>query len=339
VTRTLAFIFISPFIITAYVFSTSVDVGSDAFWDGIAIYSEELSDDTSQPSEPEPGRYPGKTLNNNDPGDGSRHWSQITTPAVYVAENKFVTRYVSRFQTTRRNDFSLWLSRAGKYLPLMRGILVENGLPEELVCLAMVESGFDPVALSEARAVGLWQFIPVTARRYGLRVDEWVDERKDPVKSTVAASRMLQDLYKKYSSWDLAIAAYNAGERRINRITTRSGCNEFWELAGSGNFNIETRYHVIKFNAAVLIMRDPDGHGFIDVELERPLLFESVDVPPGTHLRQIANLLNIEEIVLVDLNPQLIHARTPPDVTGYTLKVPFGMGETVRENLSARPIS
>ena len=82
----------------------------------------------------------------------------------------------------------------------------------------------------------------MTARRYGLRVDEWVDERKDPVKSTVAASRMLQDLYKKYSSWDLAIAAYNAGERRINRITTRSGCNEFWELAGSGNFNIETRY-------------------------------------------------------------------------------------------------
>ncbi len=314
--RTLALM--SPFLIAVYAFFPMNDTVGNSFGE---VFCSPETPKSEVFSDEEPG------------------WSEIVAPGLFVADNKFVARYVSRFQTTMRSDFSLWLSRAGKYLPLMRGILLENGLPEELICLAMVESGFDPVALSGARAAGLWQFIPVTAQRYGLRVDEWVDERMDPVKSTVAASRMLQDLYKKYHSWDLAIAAYNAGEGRISRITSMNGNAEFWELARSGNFNIETRCHVIKFNAAVTIMRDLDGHGFMDVELETPLLFESVEVPPGTQLRKVANLLSIEEFVLSELNPQLIHSRTPPDVSGYMLKVPFGMGETVRERLSVKPIS
>ncbi len=266
-------------------------------------------------------------------------WNEFSAPGVPIASNKLVSRYVELFQTTKRRDFALWLRRAGKYLPLARQILVENGLPGELVYLAMVESGFDQHAISVAKARGLWQFMPETARRYGLRVDGWVDDRLDLERSTIAASKFLLDLYERYQSWDLAIAAYNAGEGRVSNITRKAGSKKFWELASRRQFNIETRYHVIKFHAAVTIMRDLDGYGFFDVELEPPLFFERVDVPSGTRLEDIADILGIPEIEIFNLNPQLICLETPPDEPVYSVKVPVGMAGVIRKSIHARPIS
>jgi len=266
-------------------------------------------------------------------------WNEFSAPGVPIASNNLVASYVKMFQTTKRSDFTLWLRRAGKYLPLTRRILIENGLPGELAYLAMVESGFDQHAISEAKAAGLWQFMPETARRYGLRVDAWVDDRLDMEKSTIAASKFLLDLYARYQSWNLAIAAYNAGERRVSDITRRAGSKKFWELVERRRFSIETRYHVIKFHAAVTIMRDLDGYGFFDVGLEAPLLFERVDVSPGTSLEDIADILGISAIKIFELNPQLIHHKTPPDEAVYSLRVPVGMAAVVREGTHARPIS
>jgi membrane-bound lytic murein transglycosylase D len=284
-------------------------------------------------------KYPGEYMIYAEFYAGRGLWNEYAAPGVPVVSNKLVTRYIKKFQSNRRLDFVLWLRRAGKYLPLTRRILVENGLPGELACLAMVESGFDQFAFSKARAAGLWQFMPETARGYGLRVDEWVDERLDPEMSTVAASRYLLDLYRRYDSWDLAIAAYNAGDYSIKRVTRMTGCKKYWDLARKGWFSIETRYHVIKFHAAVTIMRDLDSYGFFNVELEAPLLFERVNVPPGLHLKKIADYAGISEFELVDLNPQLIRFETPPDEPVYSLKVPVGKGKMVRESLCAKPIS
>ncbi len=266
-------------------------------------------------------------------------WSEFSAPGIPVVTNNYVTSCVERFQSQRRRDFTLWLSRGGKYMPLTRRILVENGLPGELVCLAMIESGFDPGARSDASALGIWQFMPETARRYGLRVDEWVDERLDIEKSSVAASRYILHLYERYSSWDLAIAAYNAGESQINQIRGRTGNEKFWDLVRGGQFHLETRYHVIKFHAAVTILRDLDGHGFLDVELEAPLLFDRVDVPPGISLEELAAISGIPESELVTLNPQLVRSETPPDEPVYSLKVPVGSGSRLREHLHSEPIS
>jgi membrane-bound lytic murein transglycosylase D len=266
-------------------------------------------------------------------------WSEFSAPGIPVVTNNYVSSYVEKFQSQRRSDFTLWLRRGGKYMPLTRRILVENGLPGELVCLAMIESGFDPRARSDASALGMWQFMPETARRYGLRVDEWVDERLDIEKSSVAASNYLLDLYERYGSWDLTIAAYNAGESQINQITRRTGSEKFWDLVRRGRFHLETRYHVIKFHAAITIMRDLDGYGFLDVELEAPLLFDRVDVPPGTSLEGLAAITGIPEFDLVTLNPQLIRSETPPDESVYSLKVPVGTGSKVRGCLQSGPIS
>ncbi len=270
---------------------------------------------------------------------GRRGWSEFTAPGIPIEQNSLVMKHIRQFQTTRRVDFASRLKRAGTYLPLARKILVENGLPGELVCLAMVESGFDQRALSRAKAAGPWQFMPETARMYGLRVDGWVDDRMDLEKSTMAASRLLLKLYGKYHSWDLVIAAYNSGEKRVDRITSRTGSRDFWKLAGRGFFSTETRYHLIKFHAAVTIMRDLDGYGFADVEIDPPLLFEKVETPAGMTLDGIAHLLDVPQGVLKELNPQLVQAETPPDVPLYPLRVPVGIGEIAGGNLPAVPVS
>jgi membrane-bound lytic murein transglycosylase D len=288
-----------------------------------------------EPREPCPGGYGAYAAFY---ADGGR-WSEFSAPGIAVAGDRRVERYVERFRTTRRSDFEHWLRRSGRYLPLVRRILVENGLPGELVCLAMVESGFDAKAVSGAQAVGLWQFMPETARRYGLRVDAWVDERLDPEKSTQAAARYLRDLYRKYESWDLAIAAYNAGERRINRVLRRTGRRDFWQLARRGFFHRETRYHVIKFNAAVAIIRDLEGSGFTDLELDPPIRFDTVVVPAGTPLRRIAEVLHAPVDALTELNPQLIRGLTPPGVPSWPLRVPVGTGEMVLEGVRASTLS
>jgi hypothetical protein len=212
-------------------------------------------------------------------------------PAYRVQVNEHVRYFLDRFQTGyRRAITETRLARAGRYLPMILDVFKEKGLPEELVFTAMIESGFNPVAVSHAGAKGLWQFMAPTARLYGLRVDRWMDERLDPEKSTVAAANYLRDLYTVFGSWDLAQAAYNAGAVRVQQAIQRSGSRDFWVLhRRSPHLLPETKNFVPAIHAATLIGREPEQYGFTVVP-EEPVRYDVVTVPKSCRLLRLAGL-------------------------------------------------
>ena len=182
----------------------------------------------------------------------STHVATIPTPKppYPVAVNTQVKFFLDRFTGNRRDVVNLWVGRAGRYLGMIRDVLKRRGLPEELAYTAMIESGFNPVAVSRVGAKGLWQFMASTARRYGLRVDGWIDERLDPEKSTVAAASYLRDLHNQFGSWALAQAAYNAGEVKVTRAIRATGSSDFWALAQTNHLRRETKEFVPQIHAA-----------------------------------------------------------------------------------------
>lgn len=204
----------------------------------------------------------------------------------------------------------------------MESVLEENDIPAELFYLAMIESGYRTEALSHAKARGVWQFIPGTAERYGLRVDQHVDERQDPIRSTEAAAKYLRDLYNVFGSWHLAMAAYNAGEIRVLRAVFKGKSRDFWKLAGAKALPKETAEYVPKFLAVVLIGQDPEKYGFRDPSAERVFpAVEAVEVPGLLPLAEIARASGIPEETLRAVNPHL-KKRVPPGKT-YELWVPM----------------
>ncbi|MGH7315331.1 MAG: transglycosylase SLT domain-containing protein [Candidatus Rokuibacteriota bacterium] len=254
-----------------------------------------------------------------------------TAAAVYrVQVNEHVRHYLDRFQTGYRRAITEGrLARSGRYLPMILDIFREKGLPEELVFTAMIESGFNPVAVSHAGAKGLWQFMAPTARLYGLRVDRWLDERLDPEKSTVAAANYLRDLYTVFGSWDLAQAAYNAGEVRVQQAIQGTGTRDFWVLhRRSRHLLQETKNFVPAIHAATLIALQPEQYGFTVVP-EEPVRYEVVAVPKGSRLTRLAGLSGVALADLEQLNPELWRKQTPPDGP-YELKVPPGASAAVR---------
>ena len=245
-------------------------------------------------------------------------------PAYRVQLNEHVRFFLDRFQTGYRRAITEGrLVRSGRYLPMILDIFKEKGLPEELVFTAMIESGFNPVAVSHAGAKGLWQFMAPTARLYGLRVDRWMDERLDPEKSTVAAANYLRDLYTVFGSWDLAQAAYNAGEVRVQQAIQGSGTRDFWVLhRRSPHLLPETKNFVPAIHAATLIGRQPEQYGFTVVP-EEPVRYEVMTVPKGSRLMRLAGLSGVALADLEQLNPELWQKQTPPDAP-YELKIPVG---------------
>jgi membrane-bound lytic murein transglycosylase D len=251
------------------------------------------------------------------------------TAAYRVHLNEHVRFFLDRFQTGyRRAVVESWLARSGRYLPMILDVFQQKGLPEELVFTAMIESGFNPVAVSHAGAKGLWQFMAPTARLYGLRVDRWLDERLDPEKSTVAAANYLRDLYTVFGSWDLAQAAYNAGEVRVQQAIRRTGSRDFWRLHRTPLLLEETKNFVPAIHAAALIGRQPERYGFTVIP-EEPLRYEQVTVPKGSRLARLAVLSGVPLRDLEGLNPELRQKQAPPDAT-YELKVPLGTAGTVQ---------
>jgi membrane-bound lytic murein transglycosylase D len=268
-----------------------------------------------------------------------------TTPLYQVDDNRDVRRFLDQFQTGyRRAVVERWLVRAGRYLPMVLDVFKQKGLPDDLVFTAMIESGFDPLAVSSAGARGLWQFMAPTARRYGLRIDRWLDERLDPEKSTVAAARHFLDLYAVFGSWNLAQAAYNAGERTVLEAIRAMGTSDFWALARGRWLKDETKNYVPAIQAATLIAHEPERYGFV-VTPAPPLEYELVAVPRSTSLKQLASRSGIALDVLERLNPELRLKQTPPDGP-YSLKVPVGSAalfpteiprESVRHGRSVAP--
>jgi len=260
--------------------------------------------------------------------DGSRvSYAAIMAQAYPVALNPQVQYFLDLFTGNRRDAMTLWVSRSGHYLAMAREVFRSRGLPEDLVFTAMIESGFKPDAVSRVGAKGMWQFMAGTARRYGLRVDRWVDERLDPEKSTVAAAAYLGDLYEMFGSWSLAQAAYNAGELKVARAIQKTGSRDFWTLAQSRHLKRETKDFVPQIHAATMIGREPDRYGFDFDDLE-PVAVDTVTVPASTDLRGLSSSAGLPFQTVRALNPTLVRGVTPPGAP-WTLRIPEGERERV----------
>jgi len=247
---------------------------------------------------------------------------------IPVVVNDPVKRFVNLFSGKQQDRMALYLKRSGRYEGMIRGKLRERGMPEDLVYLSMIESGFNPNARSKAQAVGLWQFIADTGRRYGLRVDGYVDERRDPEKSTDAALRYLQDLHGQFGSWYLAAAAYNTGEGRVSRVmreetgSVKGEEADFWRIRRL--LPAETREYVPLMLAAALIGKEPHKYGLGEVERYLPAPTERVSVPAATDLEVVAKSVGVSEKELRALNPQLVKGMTPPGKKPYEVRIPEG---------------
>ncbi len=250
-----------------------------------------------------------------------------------ITINRQVQFYLELFQGKQRNFFTTWLARSTRYLPYIEKELQKAGLPRDLGYLAMIESGYNPSAYSTADASGLWQFIEETGRRYGLQVDAYVDERRDPEKATRAAIKYLSKLYNDFGDWYLAVAAYNAGEKRIENAINQYNTKDFWEIAVSEGIYLETKRYVPKLIAAIIIARNPEKFGFTDVEYHKPQPFDLIDVPANTDLRAVAATAETSVKQLRLLNNELLKNQTPPKGGEYTLRIPFGTKELVAANL------
>lgn len=247
----------------------------------------------------------------------------VQLPPFPIEENTAVLRVIERYQSEgRREVVGRWLDRSTRYLTMIREVFRKKGLPQDLAFTAMVESGFNPLAVSRAGAKGLWQFMEKTARRYGLRVDRWVDERLDPEKSTVAAAEYLRDLFDQFGHWFLAQAAYNAGEVKVARAVARARTNDFWVIARGRWLREETKQFVPQIQAAALIAREPERYGFL-ITPESPLDYEVVSIPFSVDLKRLAIYADLAPELLRDLNPELRRGMTPPNGP-YSLKVPPG---------------
>jgi membrane-bound lytic murein transglycosylase D len=254
---------------------------------------------------------------------------------IPIVVNGQVEHCIVLFQTTIREKFVTWLSRSGKYIPFMRNLLKEQGLPEDLVYMALIESGFDPYAYSRSKAVGPWQFIYRTGKRYGLKVNWWVDERRDPEKSTIAAAKYLKDLYEMFACWYLAAAGYNAGEYKIIRAMKRYRTEDFWTLTKHRYLKRETKNYVPLMIAAAVVAKDPEKYGFTGIEYEKPLRYEKVKVPELTDLSHIAKACEIPLEDIKDLNPELRRGVTPPNEPEYEVKIPFSKTDLFTRNFEA----
>lgn len=270
------------------------------------------------------------------------------SPTYDIDVESFATRsqvqyYVNFFLTEARDRFEIWLGRLNRYEGMIRSRFRQHGIPEDLVYLALIESGLSNTAVSRARAVGMWQFIASTGRKYGLRIDEWVDERRDPFKATDAAARHLVDLYEMFGSWYLAAAAYNAGAGRVTRSLQRLpgaqgefSDETFFDLSDRRYLRRETRDYVPKLIAAALIAKEPERYGFADIQPLQPLVFDEITVPDQTGLDVLAKLADTTTQALLELNPQYYRGVTPPGQSSV-VRVPRGTGTIVARKYAELP--
>jgi len=249
-----------------------------------------------------------------------------------LISNERIAFWIHYFTGPGRDRFDRALYRMELHRPVIERILTEQGMHADLICVALIESGFDLKARSYAKAVGPWQFIAGTARLYGLRVDWWYDERRDIVASTYAAANYLKDLYGLWGDWLLALASYNCGEFRVARATKQQKTQDFWAL----DLPKQTERYVPKFLAALYIVRNPERFGFKIPDVE-PITFDHMTVTDATDLKVIADFCGTTSSYLADLNPSILRWCTPPSME-VAVKVPVGTAETCTQRLAAIPL-
>lgn len=237
-----------------------------------------------------------------------------------------VLSWIHYFTGNGRADFLLWLVRSGSYRETLVPLLKAEGLPPEFFFLAMIESGFSNEAFSRASAVGTWQFMKPTAKHYGLSVDHWVDERRDPVKSTLAAARYLKDLHRQFGDWFLALAAYNAGPSRVIRAMSQAKSRNYWVISKTSALRPETKNYVPKLLAALIIASHPENFGFqVTADLRNQTPSSSIPLTQSYRLEEIAQKLGVTLADIKRWNPELQQGITPPINTRrstYALRLP-----------------
>ena len=275
-----------------------------------------------------------------DPDDldtaGSEALSKLQLPDLRISVTRRTIKYVRFFTRTDRGRgmFETWLKRSGRFQELIQTQLRERRLPEDLMWVAMIESGFDARARSPAGAVGLWQFMPATGEVYGLLQSRYLDQRKNPRLATQAASHHLRDLYLRFGSWDLALAAYNMGYEQLLDAIDTYGTADFNELSRQQGLPAETAAYVPKIAAAAIVANNLEHFGFDKVEIARPVDAGEIAVPPSTPLKILAKAAGVATSVIRTLNPDVLGERVPPGRGDYLLMVP---ADTISRARAALP--
>ena len=258
----------------------------------------------------------------------------LTLPNLPVVLDEFVIKYLRfyRDSPSGKSIGKVWAKKSGRYTVAIKNELARAGVPTDLVWLSMIESGHNPTITSPAGAAGLWQFMPDAGRTYGLTVDRWVDERLDPERSTEAASRYLSDLYRRFGSWELAIASYNMGYGGLTRSIRKFNSNDFWELVRyEAGIPWETTLYVPKIFALAIVMNNKKAFGLDVIPSDPPESFDVVMVGPSVALEEVARAAGVPQSAIEDLNPAYLAGRTPPWVAGspklsFRVRVPSGKG-------------
>ncbi|AWV90394.1 hypothetical protein DN745_14070 [Bradymonas sediminis] len=243
-----------------------------------------------------------------------------------------VRAYLDFFDGRGKRTLAGWIRRMHVFAPIILETLRDKGLPEDLIYVAMIESGFSPWARSPAAAVGLWQFIRSTGRYMGLRIDAYVDERRDPVKSTIAAAEYLTYLYDKFGSWPLALAAYNGGPGLMAKSIRKYNSNDYWYICRQNGLYDETRRYVPKVIGAALVAKNADVFGLDMIKGHAPFEFDLVEVPPSTRLSLVSSAVGAELDTIKKLNPALLTGATPPGKDTYSLRIPVGTTKKFVQN-------
>lgn len=246
---------------------------------------------------------------------------------IPVTWNKQVAMWVKFFTGKGRRHFVNYTQRAGRYAPVLSKIMADNGLPRDLIYLAMAESGFQNHARSWAKAVGPWQFMPYTGKKFGLNIDWYVDERRDPLKATIAAANYLKTLHNLFGSWELAAAGYNAGEGKISRAIRMYHTKDFWKLTKGRYLRPETKNYVPKIMALAIIGKNLNVFGFHEIEFEKALDYEEIMVKGNADLYEVAEVLELDFDEVKRYNPEIVRWQIPPYLETYPLRVPVGAKE------------
>ncbi len=246
---------------------------------------------------------------------------------IPVTWNKQVSMWVKFFTGKGRQHFINYTQRAGRYAPVLSKIMADSGLPRDLIYLAMAESGFQNHARSWAKAVGPWQFMPATGRKFGLNIDWYVDERRDPLKATIAAANYLKTLHGLFGSWELATAGYNAGEGKMARAIRMYKTKDFWSLTKGRYLKAETKNYVPKIMALAIIGKNLEVFGFNEIKFETALDYEEIIVKGNADLYEVAEVLELDFEEVKRYNPEIVRWQIPPYFESYPLRVPVGAKE------------
>jgi membrane-bound lytic murein transglycosylase D len=272
------------------------------------------------------------------PDPDSESLRALKLPDIPVRWDPQVLRYLDYFKNDPKGHLVMgnWLRRAGRFRDLFQKTLQQQGLPKDLFYVAMVESGFDTSARSRVGAGGIWQFMPGAARAYGVEIGYWIDGRRDPERSVDAAARYLKDLYVRFGSWPLVLAAYNAGYGAVLKSITRYNTNDFWELIRhEAGLPWESSIYVPKIMAAAIVGHNQEAFGFADVVVDPPFAYESVQTPAGTSLATVARAAGAKLEVIEALNPHLVRDRVPPGRSATSVRVPPGASAAYADALDA----